>query len=371
MTARRRTRLEEMVKHIVIVGGGYAGATAAHWLARLGRQRSRVTLINERAEFSERVRMHQLASGKMLPTRRLAELSARVRLIVGRVERVDPADRRVLLAGGGTVSYDSLILAPGSAARQPGFEVSGPLHSVATHQEALRLRAAVASTVVGDPVTVIGAGLTGLELATELSAVGHRVRVLESDTLAAWAHHRARRWLRAELPRLGVELVATTVRGVEAGLLQTDLGELRSALTVWAGGFVPPDLLGDCGQLNERGQLIVDRALRVPGHPEVLVAGDSAGVVDQAGRPLRMACQTAVPMGARAAGNALRIVHGRPVQRFRMRYVGTNLALGPGHGLTQVSDFDDSPLPVYFTGPASARVKEIASRGAAWSATGG
>ncbi len=103
-----------MVKHIVIVGGGYAGATAAHWIARLGRQRSRVTLINERAEFSERVRMHQLASGKILPTRRLAELSARVRLIVGRVERVDPADRRVLLADGGTVSYDSLILAPGS-----------------------------------------------------------------------------------------------------------------------------------------------------------------------------------------------------------------------------------------------------------------
>lgn len=357
------------MKHIVIVGGGYAGATAAHWIARFG-HRVEVTLVNERAEFSERIRLHQVAAGATL--RPLGfHRTPNTRVVVGRAEQIDPPNRTVRLADGTVLGYDVLIMAVGSAARPPLSEAAAPLHTVASHDPAHRLRGSIAGLDPGAPVSVIGAGLTGLELATELTARGNRVRVLDSGPFATWLHPRARHRLRTLLPELGVEVIHTSVLATTAGAVLTDTGELPSSLTVLAGGFAPPALLADCGPLNERGQLIVDRGLRVPDHPEILVAGDAAGAVDDSARPLRMSCQTAVPMGAHAARNALRMIHGRTLRPFSMRYVWINLALGPGNGLSQFTRSDDSPLPVHLSGSASARFKEVVTRGAAWTAVGG
>src|SRR5688500_17925096 len=103
--------------HIVVLGAGYTGLTAAKLLAkRIG---ATVTLINSRDRFVERMSNHQLATGQRLRDLPLCDLleGTGVRLVVDRVTRIDPEQRQVELASGSEpVGYDLLVYALGSHA---------------------------------------------------------------------------------------------------------------------------------------------------------------------------------------------------------------------------------------------------------------
>lgn len=104
---------------VVVVGGGYGGVTAANSLAR--HEDVSVTLVNPRPNFVERIRLHQLVTGSDDAVEGFGEvLGGNVRLVVDTATRIDAAERRVSLAGGGTVSYDYLVYAVGSGASDPG-----------------------------------------------------------------------------------------------------------------------------------------------------------------------------------------------------------------------------------------------------------
>lgn len=104
---------------VVVVGGGYGGVTAANRLAL--RDGVSVTLVNRRADFVERIRLHQLVTGSDDAVEGFGEvLGGNVRLVVDAATRIDAAERRVSLAGGGTLTYDYLIYAVGSGAADPG-----------------------------------------------------------------------------------------------------------------------------------------------------------------------------------------------------------------------------------------------------------
>ena len=86
--------------HIVVLGAGYTGVTAAKLLAK--RTGATVTVVNNRDRFVERMRNHQLACGRQprhLPLGDLFEGTG-IRLVVDRAARIDPRERRVELAGG-------------------------------------------------------------------------------------------------------------------------------------------------------------------------------------------------------------------------------------------------------------------------------
>src|SRR5690242_19960763 len=92
---------------VLVIGGGYAGVMAANRLT--SRDELAVALVNPRPHFVERIRLHQLVAetgDAAVDYRRV--LNDRVRLVVGSVERIDTAARRVSLASGATLDYDYL-----------------------------------------------------------------------------------------------------------------------------------------------------------------------------------------------------------------------------------------------------------------------
>src|SRR3954462_11973970 len=104
---------------VIVIGGGYAGVMAANRLTR--RDDVTVTLINPRPTFVERIRLHQLVGGSDDAVVDYATVLADgVRLVADTVPQIDAAGRRVTVTTGGTVRYDYLIYAGGSASADHG-----------------------------------------------------------------------------------------------------------------------------------------------------------------------------------------------------------------------------------------------------------
>ncbi|MEN2422026.1 FAD-dependent oxidoreductase [Streptomyces rimosus] len=360
-----------MTHHIVVLGAGYAGLSAAKGMARrLRRHGVRITLVNAVGHFVERVRLHQLAAGQRPADRPLGTLLAGtgIDLVVARVTAVDAAARAVRIDSAPyTIAYDTLVYALGSGADTaavPGAATHA--YAVATYPDAVRLRARLADG--REPVAVAGAGLTGIEVATELAEAhpGRAVHLVTDGELGAGFSERGRRHLRGALHRRGITLREhTRVREVAAhGLVLADGGEVPAGTVVWAAGFRVPDLAREAGlAVDARGLITVDPTLRSLSHPEVFAAGDAVAAYGPDGTASRMSCQTGLPMGGYVAKSVAAALTGTTVEPLRLRYVWQNISLGRHDGLTQFTRADDSPVAAVLTGRASARFKEAVTRG--------
>jgi NADH:ubiquinone reductase (H+-translocating) len=353
--------------HIVVLGAGYSGQLAANLAAR--RLDAKVTLVNDRDRFVERVRLHQFAAGQQLRERTLADLlrGSGAELVIDRVTGIDPEARAVSLAEGDPIHYDTLIYALGSRAdleSVPG--VAEHAHTVTSVEQAVELRARVAA---GGTATIVGGGLTGIEAATELaeSNPALKVRLLTGDVLGERLSERGRRYLRGAFTRLGIEIrdeaQVTEVRA--DGVVLADGEHVPSDFVVWTTGFTVPPLARAAGlAVDDHGRMLVDDTLRSVSHPDIYGIGDAASVHLADGQELRMACATGLPLAqvvvrvlaARAAGDTP-----KPV---RYRFFNQCISLGRKDGLIQFTHADDSPKEAVLTGRLAALYKEIIVRGA-------
>ncbi|WP_406221637.1 FAD-dependent oxidoreductase [Streptomyces canus] len=328
---------------IVIVGAGFAGYRTAKELSRNARGKADITLLNPTDYFLYLPLLPQVAAGILEPRRVTVSLSdtlPRVRLVLGEADGIDLDGRTVHYTDpegtGGTLGYDRLVLAAGSVNKLlpiPG--VAEHAHGFRGLPEALYLRDHVTRQVelaaaADDPGTcaarctfvVVGAGYTG----TEVAAQG------QLFTDAQVRRHPLRkgmrpRWLLLDiaervLPELDEHLSRTAdrtlrERGVEVrmgtsvkeatpdGVLLTDGEFVGTRSLVWCVGVRPDPLAESLGLPMERGRLLVDPNLQVPGRPEVFACGDAAAVPDleNPGQFTPMTAQHAWRQGRTAALN--------------------------------------------------------------------
>ncbi|MEV7324228.1 FAD-dependent oxidoreductase [Streptomyces sp. NPDC093970] len=377
-----------MQHRIVVLGAGYSGAIAAGRLARrLHREDVAITLVNAEPDFVERVRMHQLATGQALRPRPFAEMFAGtgVRLRLARVTAVDVERRTVTTvptgtAGEGTeeadttevLEYDTLVYALGSAWNDQGVPGTAEhAHQIASRPGALRLRDRLAALPAGQPLLVVGGGLTGLEAATEIAearpdlAVALAVRGALGDGLSP----KGRRYLRKVLDGLGVTVHEhTAVTSVAADAVRTaDGGTIPAAVTVWATGFTVHPIAGATTlEVTDSGRIVVDGTMRSVSHPDVYAVGDAAMAAGPGGKPLRMSCASGTPMAWQAADALAARLTGGKLPKVPLRYFNQCISLGRGQGLIQYVTADDRSVAAALTGRTAALYKELVCKGAAW-----
>lgn len=354
--------------HIVVIGGGYAGVMAANRLTR--RDDVAVTLVNPRATFVERIRLHQLVGGTddaVVDYREV--LAGRVRLVVDTVTRIDPDARRLFLAAGEPLTYDYLVYAVGSRSAAPGVP-GGAEHAypLAGLEQAQRLRAALDEAPADAPVTVVGGGPTGIETATELAEAGRTVTLVAGETLGPYLHPRGRRTLRRHLAAAGVRVVegpgATVTSVAPDAVALADRRRLTSAVTVWTAGFGVPDLAARSGlRTDDAGRLLTDETLTSLDDPRIVATGDAAA---QSGLPYRMSCQAAVQLGPQAAQTVLSRLAGERPAPVEVAFVSTCLSLGRRSGLLQLARRDDTAVGLHLGGRGGARIKELICAGTVW-----
>jgi NADH:ubiquinone reductase (H+-translocating) len=270
------------------------------------------------------------------------------------------------------LDYDYLIYAVGSTGAVPAA-VPGAVefaYPVAEFEYAERLRAALAELHPDAPVVVIGAGLTGIETASELAGQ-HRVTLVCGGTLGPSLSRPGRRSVAKWLRRLGVEVLETAmvceVRPDEV-VLDSSLSAgavLPSALTVWTAGFGVPELAARSGlSTDPLGRLLTDETLTSVDDPRIVAAGDAAA---PSGQPLRMSCQAAGPLGVQAANTVLNRIAGTTPAALSQAFVGQCISLGRSYATFQLARTDDTPVNAVVAGRITASLKEAICKATVWS----
>ncbi len=369
--------------NFVILGGGYAGATAAIRLARTTRGNARVILVSASDRFVERIRLHERGAGRTLPVRALSSLlrGSGVEVVIGCALAVDEAARTVTVGridGADEVSerrlpWDRLVLALGSrpdtsfpGVREHALALDGPgAETLAAKLPELSARSA--SGRGRARVVVVGGGLTGIEAASEIAESWPELQVelvtrgaLGDEFSAAARAHFATAFERL---KIGVHPRTSVVR-VEHGRLVTRDGEVPFDLCIWTAGFVGAPLPSGLEvATNDRGQVLVDPFLRSISHPAIYVAGDLASLHVAPPIPVPMGCKTAGPAGAHVADNLVREGLGRPLDPFDFVAPLYCVSLGRRDGVIQRTRPDGCATGPVLRGRLGAWVKELVCRG--------
>ncbi|MFJ8761718.1 NAD(P)/FAD-dependent oxidoreductase [Streptomyces cyaneofuscatus] len=367
---------------ITVIGAGYAGAIAAGRLARrLRREDVAITLVNAEPDFVERVRLHQLAVGQELRPRPFSEMFAGtgVRLRFARVTAVDVDRKSVTITAADDttttateeLTYDTLVYALGSA--WSTHDVPGTAehaHDIAGRPGALRLRERLAGLGAGQPVVVVGGGLTGLEAATEIAEARPDldVALAARATLGDWLSPKGRRHLHKVCDKLGITVHEhTAVTAVGPDHVTTASSTIPAVVTVWTTGFaVHPIAQATALKTDTTGRIEVDSTMRSLSHPDVYAIGDAALVMGPGGKPLRMSCASGVPTAWQAADSIASRLTGTKPTTVPLRYFNQCISLGRKDGLIQYVTADDQARPAALTGKTAALYKELVCKGAAW-----
>ena len=244
---------------IVIAGAGYGGLSCALRLARRAPAGTSITLVSATDRFIERIRLHQRATGQNIGDWSLPALirGTGIQLRVGQIDRLDHS-HRTLSVGDERIEFDTLVLALGSHVDVDSVKGVreharvAEFGSVSGIHEALRKIAARSGRV-----TIVGGGLTGIELATEIaeSFPDLQVSLVTQTRLAETWSAAARVHALEAMKRLGVRVEeGPHIRAVHEKQLETDRGNLPFDLCIWAGGFVGHPLAWNSGlKVNRAG----------------------------------------------------------------------------------------------------------------------
>ena len=276
---------------IVILGTGLAGYTVAREFRKIDKAAPLVLLTRDGGGFySKPMLSNAIAQGKEAAAlvtqsaeQMATQLNATVRTRVD-VESIDAAAHVVRLAGGESIPYSKLVLAPGAdPIRIPlGGDAAAEVLSVNDVEDYARFRDAIRGR---QRVAVIGAGLIGSEFANDLAVGGYGVDVIDlaPAPLGRLAPREAGEFVRERLAALGVRFhFGSAPKSVDRsgdGLVVTIENGARvvADVVLSAVGLRPRTALAKAAGLAVNRGIVVDRYLATTA-ADVYALGDAAEV---------------------------------------------------------------------------------------------
>jgi NADH:quinone reductase (non-electrogenic) len=364
---------------IVVLGGGFGGIAAAAELdRRLAKRRDvEVTLVNADNFFLFTPMLHEVAASDLdithivNPIRKLLKHAS---FFCGEVEAIDLERKRVQVHHGDDphhheIEFDHLVVALGSVTNfhgLPGLEERALTMKSLGDAIGLRNRI-IASLEEADfeccaakrrrllTFVVAGGGFAGVETAAGVhdfvldalrfyrNLAPEHVRVVlvhSGEVILPELSPKLGAYAQRKLAARGVDVrTQSRVAALDDGGVHLASGEtIESCTLVWTAGTSPHPMLAGLPCPTERGRIVVDECLRVPGHSGVWAVGDCAVVPDPlTGRPHPPTAQHALREGRALARNLACEVLGRGSPRpFRFRTIGQLASIGRRTGVAQI-----------------------------------
>jgi NADH:ubiquinone reductase (H+-translocating) len=358
-----------MPKHVVIIGGGFAGLAVARGLAQ---QDVAVTLVDKRNHHLFQPLLYQVATAALNPSdiaypiRAILKEQRNARVLLAEATAIDAPGRRLILDGG-ELSYDYLVVAAGATHSyfgNPTWQQSAPgLKSIEDALE-IRRRVFLAYEAAEREVdsgrqrawltfVVVGGGPTGVELAGALGEIGlhtlardfrridpTQVRVLliegrdrvlstypiKLSAAAQRALEKRRVEVRVDSRVIAIDDCHVVVRSKEGDQ------SVATRTVLWAAGVEAASIAASLpGTRDRSGRIDVGPDLSLPGHPEIFVVGDVARMMS-AGKEVPGVAQGALQSGVHVAEIITREVRatGKPPVRpaFVYRDKGSLATIG-------------------------------------------
>lgn len=350
--------------HVVIVGGGFGGLACAK---ALGNRLARVTIIDRNNYHLFVPLLYQVATAALSPAdiaepiRKILRRYQNIDVVLGDVTGVDLTERRVRLAGGGTISFDRLVIATGSDYNYFGKdEWARHAPGLKTIANARQIRARILTgferaETSEDPAEqhalmtsiIVGGGPTGVEMAGAIAelarhALARDFRRIDPRTanimlieagprILATFPEKLSDYARSRLERLGVKiLVNQAVQEVRENGVIVDGRLLRANCIVWGAGIAASPAARWLGTETDRaGRIRVNDDLSVPGLEGIYALGDTALAYGEGQQPLPGLAQVAQQQGAHL-GRALaaNLERQAPMPPFRFRNRGNTAIIG-------------------------------------------
>ena len=359
---------------IVIVGGGFGGLAAAKALKNAPAQ---ITLVDRTNHHLFQPLLYQVAISALgpgqiaSPIRGILRNQRNTTVILGEVTGVDKDGRCVFVNSadreGVPLAYDYLVLATGVSHSYFGhneFERFAPGLKGLADAVAIRnkiLSAFEQAEAEEDPrrhrdlltFVLVGGGPTGVEMAGAIatlvrSTVQSEFRRIDPSLARIVLVDRGNRLLgtfaedlsqaaKGRLEELGVEVrLGQGVDQIDEEGVMAGGERIASKTVIWTAGVAPSPAGKWLGaETDHTGRVRIQGDLTVPGHPEILVVGDTASL-DQDGKPLPGVAQVAMQQG-RYAGRLIhsRIAGSSPPRPFRYFDKGSMAVVGKGFALLQ------------------------------------
>ncbi len=341
------------VKHVVVIGGGFAGVAAGIRLKKdLSDKEVKVTLIDKRPYHLFTPSLYEVAASEapqkniVIPFEKI--FGADVDFICSEVEMIDATGKVVLLQNKEQVTYDYLIFAVGSEPAYMGIPGLKE-HSIGFKvlRDALQIKEKIKNLCCKEgkcdrkvQAVIGGGGFAGTELAAELLLYKDKIAEqngLAKDCLEITIIQGSDRLLN-ELDSHVSDLAKARVMGpnvhfafgghinnVDHEKVYTDDDKSYPYhILIWTGGVEANHLAAKCGlPVNKRGQVTVNQFLQVEEFPNIFIAGDVAGFVDpKTQKSVPNVAQVAEEQGAIAGENVARLLHGEQLKSYTYRHFG-------------------------------------------------
>ncbi|MFC4427620.1 NAD(P)/FAD-dependent oxidoreductase [Deinococcus navajonensis] len=337
----------------LILGAGYAGLAAATKLKPTPGLEA--LLVEQNAYHTFETRLHEAAAHNTRVTLPLIPLlrGTGVNLEQAQVDSVNLDEREVLLKDGRVLTYDTLVVGLGSVTnfyRIPGLaENAAELKDVADADEIFTFVNRVYSgDYVGNrDIVVGGAGLTGVELVTELAQraellskarglppfqihlveAGPKILPVLDDALRAKAQRTLEGYGINVLT--GHRLMQATADSVTVQTADGEQKVIPAGKIIWTGGIQARDIVrGEKLEKGPGGRIAVDAELRAKGYPDVFVIGDMGLALNQEGKPVPTTAQHAGQQGRLTGKNLMHLAKGQPLEAYEPTTLGEFVSLG-------------------------------------------
>jgi NADH:ubiquinone reductase (H+-translocating) len=369
-----RPPFRDFPNRVLVLGGGFAGYTAAKTLCKLTRHRDDVgvMLISRENYFTFWPMLPGVVSSD-IDTKNVAQPLRRALIRDGasfrraEVESID-LQKQCVKAGDREFPFHHLIIALGGEPAYfgiPGVEEHAISMTGIRTAEEIRNRVieryeetTLARGEVPDSkltFVVIGGGATGVEVASELHELvheilapdypninPHRVRIVlvdRNEQILKELDPALRRTARKKLADLRIEVI-NNVKAKEITadkVILEDGREIETENAIWTAGARASEKLDDFDlPHDERKGLKVDVYMRVEGHDNLWGIGDCAANAEKDGKPVPPNAQAAVQEGRAVARNVLAAIDGRDLEPFNYRPVGQLVEMGSEFAVNEV-----------------------------------